>query len=153
MADAEFTVTVKSNVADIKAKLPEAMRFALELMAEAAEGHAKDDCPVDTGLLRNSITWGLAGERVKIAEYVANHVRHGEEILRRGRYDVTVPPSDDPHQNYVLIGSNVNYSIYVELRDAAAHKVGKAHFLRDALVNHKQEYKEKAELALRAKLS
>lgn len=59
-------------------------RLALSLIGERAEGYAKDDCPVDTGRLRNSIAYKVQeddcyiGTNVEYAPYVefneyANH--------------------------------------------------------------------------------
>jgi len=40
------------------------------------------------------------------------------------------------------IGTNVEYAIYVETDDTKKHKAGqKAHFLRDSIANHRDEYK------------
>ena len=66
------------------AELNRKIKLALQLIGEAAEGYAKDDCPVDTGRLRNSITYKVVdgdcyiGTNVKYAKYVefndrANH--------------------------------------------------------------------------------
>lgn len=48
----------------------------------------------------------------------------------------------------VYIGTNVEYAPYVEFHDMA-HKVGKAHFLRDAATTHGDEYKEIMNTALK----
>ena len=42
----------------------------------------------------------------------------------------------------VAIGTNVEYAPYVEFNDNAEHTTGKAHYLRDALTEHKDEYKQ-----------
>lgn len=47
------------------------------------------------------------------------------------------------------IGTNVEYAPYVEFNDNAHHKVGKAHYLRDALTDHIDEYKQIAEALLK----
>lgn len=94
----------------------EAMRsqaiLGLEAIGEAAEGYAKDDCPVDTGRLRNSIA-------------------HAAD------------------ENEVVVGTNVEYAEFVEFRDVE-HRTGKAHFLRDSVANHQEEYKAILEAALKA---
>lgn len=53
--------------------------------------------------------------------------------------------------NVAYIGTNVEYAPYVEFNDNAQHKVGKAHFLRDAVANHSDEYKQIADTYLREK--
>lgn len=44
----------------------------------------------------------------------------------------------------VYIGTNVDYAIDVELIDSVHHNVGGAHFLRNSVANHSDEYKELA---------
>lgn len=46
------------------------------------------------------------------------------------------------------VGSDVEYSPYVEFIDRYHHPVGKAHFLRDGAQNHIDELKEVATAAL-----
>lgn len=79
----------------------------LEAIGAQAEYYAKEECPVDTGRLRNSIS-------------------HATD------------------EEYAYIGTNVEYAPAVEFMDVN-HKVGKAHFLRDAASTHGEEYKEIAE--------
>ena len=77
-----------------------------------AEKHAKANCPVDTGRLRNSIS-------------------HAVE------------------QDGIYIGTNVEYAYWVETQTSVHHKVGRAHFLRDAATTHNDEYKSIMEAALK----
>lgn len=44
--------------------------------------------------------------------------------------------------NKVVIGTNVEYAIYVELRDKAKHPTGQAHFLRDGITRNLQSYRD-----------
>lgn len=81
--------------------------LALQAIGGEAEGYAKEDCPVDTGRLMNSIT---------------NQVEESE--------------------NAVYIGTDVEYAVAVEYNDTAKHENGKAHFLRDAVAMHSEEYEE-----------
>ena len=47
------------------------------------------------------------------------------------------------------VGTNVEYAIYVETDDTKKHKAGqKAHFLRDSIANHRDEYKAILKAAL-----
>jgi phage gpG-like protein len=84
----------------------------LEAIGVMAESHAKENCPVDTGRLRNSISNEVSGETV-------------------------------------YIGTNVEYAAKMELTDMN-HKVGQAHFLRDAATTHNDQYKSIMETALKA---
>lgn len=48
----------------------------------------------------------------------------------------------------IYIGTNVEYAPPVEFNDNVQHKVGRAHFLRDAATTHNDEYKAIMEAAL-----
>ncbi len=50
-----MSVQFKDNSREVKAALSSATKRGLEAIGLAAEGHAKDITPVDTGRLRNSI--------------------------------------------------------------------------------------------------
>lgn len=73
---ANVNVTVNSNADLFRNALPEQIAQALEAIGLVAEGYAKDDCPVDTGRLRNSIsharddTSAYIGTNVEYAPYV-----------------------------------------------------------------------------------
>ena len=91
---AEIKVTIKDHIADVDRVVDDRIRQALNLMGEAVEGHAKTDCPVDTGQLRNSITHRLqdgaeyVGTNVEYAPYVEfrdmNHKSGKAHFLRDG---------------------------------------------------------------------
>lgn len=49
-------ITLIDNSSEVLAALPKALARALWSVGAAAEGHAKENAPVDTGRLRNSIT-------------------------------------------------------------------------------------------------
>lgn len=66
---------------------------------------SKGDFPVDTGLLRNSITFAVSGEAPAINSYSANK---GNE---HGEYHGTAPDDKEP---VVYIGTNVEYAKYVQ---------------------------------------
>lgn len=69
-------VTVKDFSPEVLAEINRKIPLALQLVGEAAEGYAKEDCPVDTGRLRNSITYKVVdadcyiGTNVEYAIYV-----------------------------------------------------------------------------------
>ena len=85
-----FTIKVDSHVKDVEAALNEKIKLALSLMGETVEGYAKEDCPVDTGNLRNSLTHSpgeVAGDTV---EFVGTNVEYGPyvEFIDRYHHDV-----------------------------------------------------------------
>lgn len=112
--------------------------LACELIGVEAERNAKEDCPVDTGRLRNSITYA-----VKEGQGLANQ-EPGEQADPEEYQKLT-----EPEEKTVYIGTNVKYAPPVELRDVN-HKSGKAHFLRDAVANHGKKYEEIAKTVLKS---
>lgn len=114
----------------------------LELAGRTAEGYAKQDCPVDTGLLRNSITFALSGEKADISQYKADTPKEGKQSVETGSYSGTI---GDKGQKTVYVGTNVKYAEKNEYGDMIEHTTGKAHFLRDSVTTHNEEYKKDAE--------
>ena len=53
------SVEVKSYIFQVKNVTDGAMNKALMAVGEAVKGHAKELCPVDTGAMRNSITFAI----------------------------------------------------------------------------------------------
>lgn len=136
-----FTVTI-DNTKAILEEVAKVSETVLKQCGEVIEGYAKEDCPMDTGLLRNSITYGLSGQRTNITSYTDNfNDQHGE-------YGANCPTT---YKDAVYVGSNVEYAPAVEFKDMS-HEVGKAHFLRDAGTNHFDELKDKAEKIYHARL-
>lgn len=103
-------VEFKSNKDAVLTEFQRKKKLALDLIGEAAEGFVKEQTPVDTGRLRNSI----AHQTVDDTAY---------------------------------IGTNVEYAIWVELKDIE-HKVGKAHFLRDGVTQNGKTYESIARQVL-----
>lgn len=83
----------------------------LEAWGMMGESFAKQETPVDTGRLRNSIT-------------------------------------HEVQSDFAVIGTNVEYAEPVEYNENAKHTVGNAHFMRNAVTQHNDEYKQKAEMIL-----
>lgn len=131
MAGLTFKLTV-DNTDEIEKVIGEKIKDGLLMCGETIEGYAKDDCPVDTGYLRNSITYGLSGEDVNNESYSDN------AGVKDGHYD---SPAPSTQSNAVYVGSNVEYAEYVEFKDMS-HISGKAHFLRDAGYENVDELKD-----------
>lgn len=150
----DFVIRVKTdNTDEIMRIVGENVNTALKQIGEAIEGYAKEDCPVDTGLLRNSITYAVAGQSVAQSTYHASRGSTGASAsnvnagtVNVGRYGKGAIGSED--ENAVYVGTNVEYGPAVEFKDAAHHNVGKAHFLRDAGQKHISEYQEIAKVVL-----
>ena len=125
----------KDNSKEYKDLLNQAIRRGLRTIGMRAETHAKENCPVDTGYARNSITHALSGESAAVSSYKADAGKNGEPP-KTGEYRGTLGEIED---NYVAIGSNVEYFPFIEegARGRAAY-----HTLRKAATDHKDEYKQ-----------
>ena len=65
-------VKVVSNITYVRKATDKAMKKAARMIGGTVAGHAVEACPVDTGLLRNSITFALGGEAPEIISYQSN---------------------------------------------------------------------------------
>ena len=125
----------KDNSKEYKDLLNQAIRRGLRTIGMRAETHAKENCPVDTGYARNSITYALAGESAAVSSYEADRGKNGKPP-RTGKYSGTMGKIED---NYVVIGSNVEYFPFIE--EGARGREAR-HTLRKAASDHKDEYKQ-----------
>ena len=127
----------KDNSKEYKDLLNQAIRRGLRTIGMRAETHAKSksNCPVDTGYARNSITFALSGEPANISSYKADRGKNGKPP-KTGEYSGTMGEIED---NYVAIGSNVEYFIFIE--EGARGREAR-HTLRKAATDHKDEYKQ-----------
>ena len=115
-----------------------AIAAALESIGQTAEGYAVMNCPVDTGRLRGSITHATTEYKGK-----------GSYTDDRGNGYNDATARATPEKEAVYIGSNVEYARRQELSDSYHHASGQAHFLRDAVTTHGDEYKRIAEIQLK----
>ena len=128
-------VEVKSNASNVLRKVHEAMEKAAKMIGGTVESHAKEYCPVDTGLLRNSITYALDGMPANTAGYTDNSGNGA------GSYEGTMPQSSGDDQVTVYVGTNVYYAPYQEL-GAPAINLPAQPYLRPAFENHTDEIKQ-----------
>ncbi|HCJ37811.1 MAG TPA: hypothetical protein DHV37_05735 [Erysipelotrichaceae bacterium] len=132
----EFKLDIK--IEDHTEEVLEAMKDQLELglkaVGESMEGHAKDGCPVRTGRLRDSIV------------YVTEKSHGSPGPKAQGKDGI---PHGNAEKNEVQVGTNVEYAPSQEYGDNIRHRVGGAHFLRNAAANHHAEYKSILEAALK----
>ena len=124
-------VDYKDNSKQILSDLEKGKRNALTAIGSTAETHTKDnitdDGLVDTGRLRNSITYAT-GDYSGIGTYTDKNKKSYSDATARNT------PKDDE----VGIGTNVEYAAYTELgtQHITAH-----HYLKRAVTEHKDEYK------------
>lgn len=122
---------VTSHRLEVETALSGAIERALETCGLAAEGYAKRLCPVDTGRLRNSITY-------------ATETNHSSGSAPAKPEDYSVNSS--PNKNTVYIGTNVEYAPYVEM---GTTRTRAQPFLKPALVNNAQVYRRILEQTLK----
>ena len=81
-----MSYTFKDNTAEVLSALEMAKKRGLEAIGLTAEGHAKNETPVDTGRLRNSINHATDDE----AAYIGTNVEYAPyvELGARGRKGV-----------------------------------------------------------------
>lgn len=74
------TVKITSYRQLVLNELNNKIAIALASIGHKAEGYAKDDCPVDTGRLRNSIAYAVKGNAVYIGSNVvyAKYVEYND---------------------------------------------------------------------------
>ena len=145
--DIKFT----DNSKEVLEAMQQAAVRALEKCGLTAEGYAKKLAPVGTpestgipgyigGLLRGSITHALSGEQPAISTYQDN------AGTRRGSYSGTAPEEIDSNKSAVYIGTNVEYSSYVEL---GTIKMDAQPFLKPAVADHANTYRKIIEKELK----
>lgn len=140
---------VDSNKEELLALLNQIADGVLTEWGLTAERYAKSKVPVDTGRLRNSITWALGGKGAAITEYRGSST-HGSNpsTTRRGIAGKPAPkpyeghysgtaPEDTKAQRSVYVGTNVTYAQYVEL---GTRRMSPRPFLRPAITDHISEY-------------
>ena len=131
-------IEYRDNTEEVLKAMEAAIRRGNEAIGLAAEGHAKKKITqagaVDTGRLRNSITYALAGEETHVKSYKANK---GGKERETYTYDGT---AEGKKGSGVYIGTNVEYAPGIEL--GTHRKAGAVHFLQDAATNHSDEYKK-----------
>ena len=115
----EVKITVKNdNSEQAKKELQAKTRIALEAVGIQASSAAREEIQkspkrIDTGLLRNSITYALDGEGAAIGSYKADKAsKYSGKIPEPGTY--TGKAEKEPEgKEAVYVGTNVNYSVYV----------------------------------------
>lgn len=139
MDEVEIKITDNSGLAGDALK--RAIARGLEAIGLEAEDHAKENLTnsdhVDTGLLRNSITFAIGGKSAHIRSYKADR---GD---KNGSYSGTMPKENEP---YVAIGSNVEYAQIIE---NGSSKIAASYYLRRAATEHSSEYKKLMEESLK----
>lgn len=135
-------IEVVSYKQKVEKATEQALKRAAKMIGGTVEGHAKELCPVDTGLLRNSITYAIGGDSPNIVTYTDDSGKIA------GTYD-EIAPKDDDDQITVYIGTNVQYAPYQELGAPNAHVPARP-YLRPAMENYKREIEQIIEQQLKS---
>lgn len=141
-----MSVKIKSNRSAIEKAMDEAIETALDAAGMQAATLArrelqKDPSRIDTGLLRNSITWALGGGAANQSGYAGSKPsKYTGKMPDPGSYSGTAP-GDHGKQRTVYIGTNVEYAIYVH--EGAKFPSGKEmkpnRFLKNAIEENRDE--------------
>ena len=131
-------VEFRDNSKEVISFFNKAKHRALEAIGLTAEGHAKKNCPVDTGRLRNSITYAVSGYSTHVKSYRRGNVAGGTE-KKHTRYEYGNEKMEGDKDDAVYIGTNVEYATFVENGARGREPV---HFLRKAATEHSSEYKK-----------
>ena len=122
----------------------DAVERALLAIGIHLEGEAKEELSnaperIDTGLLRNSITFALDGEGPAISSYKAdNPSRYGESEIPSGSYSGTAAKESGGNRS-VIIGTNVEYAQYVH---EGTVRMSPNRFLKNALDRNREQINE-----------
>ena len=146
-----MSVKINDNSKEVSEAIKSALLKGLETCGLVAEGYAKKLAPVGTpestgipgysgSLRRGSITHALSGKQPAISNYQDN------AGTRRGSYSGTAPEESDSNKSAVYIGTNVEYSIYVEL---GTIKMDAQPFLKPAVADHANIYRKIIEKELK----
>lgn len=135
MNDINVTVKYEDNSNKILRLFNGAVARGLDAIGATAERYAKKSCPVDTGRLRNSITYATKTYSGQ-GNYTDNKGNAFSDAYARG----------SPGGSTVYVGTNVEYGSYVEL---GTSRMAARPFLRPAASNHSNEYKQLMEDSLK----
>lgn len=136
---------INDHTEEFKNAMREAITTSLEAMGLQAESYAKlelENSPrrIDTGLLRNSITYALDGQPPAIGSYSS------DDGSKTGSYSGAAPHESNKSVQSVYIGTNVEYGIYVH---EGTDRMAPNRFLRNAVEKNASQYKAIAESMMR----
>lgn len=132
MSEVEITT---NNIKAVIEASDEAIERALIAVGRIAEEYAAHACPVQTGLLKNSITSAVGGKGTSISSYKADKPASKNKETASGSYSGIAPAEPMP---YVIVGTNVKYAQSVELGSSKNHNPKP--FIGPAIENHLKEY-------------
>lgn len=151
-----MSVKVQINTDKVGQELDKAITKALTMVGMQAENYAKlelenDPARIDTGLLRNSITWALGGESPQISSYSGDRPSKykNNAQIPSGSYSGNAP-ADGDNKRTVYVGTNVDHAVYVHEGATlpSGKKIAPNHFLRNGCERNTDEFQRMMEDAL-----
>ena len=144
----DMQIQLVDNSEAVKEAVKEAAERALTAVGQHIEGEAKEELSnapkrIDTGLLRNSITYAVSGHQAAIAAYSA------DDGGKAGSYSGTAP-SESGGGKAVYIGSNVEYAAYVH---EGTVKMAPNRFLKNAVKKNRDQIKRIIENELKTSVN
>lgn len=138
---AKIQITLKDETVTIRRELPTVLKKALLQVGMQAERYAKESLrnqdAVDTGLLRNSVTFAIAGETPHTTSYKSKKTKGKAQTS--GSYSGTAPTDSSRDQLSLYIGTNVEYGRYIEYGTV---KMRPRPFIKPAALEHGSEYQQ-----------
>ena len=143
-----FGFTFKDNSDKVKVKVDAATRRALTAAGGQAEAYCKLELErnphrIDTGLLRNSITYALAGEAPATKRYKGDRPSQykNDGVIPEGSYDGKAPNDSEGlfrDRHTVYVGTNVEYAEYVH---EGTTTMEPNHFIRNGVERNAEDLK------------
>lgn len=138
-------VHITDNSEAFKTEMEKKIRAALKSVGIHLEGEAKEELEsdprrIDTGLLRNSVTYALDGESPAISRYTS------DDGTEQGEYSGFMP--SEKKGGAVYIGTNVEYGIYVH---EGTVRMAPNRFLKNAVSNNQEQVKQFVEEELKSR--
>ena len=146
--DFNLEVSIEADNTDlIIAASEEATKKALTMIGMQAANYARleleaDPRRIDTGLLRNSITFAVYGEGANSKDYKANRADAESGEIKSGSYEGTAPDE----KGKVYIGTNVEYAPYVH---EGTDRMAPNKFIKNAVEKNREQYKAMWEACLK----
>ena len=133
---------IQSNLPKVMGMFEANKRKAMDAVGLEISGRAKEITPVQFGRLRASLTWAADGQSRTHSE--TTQPREGPPTTVS--YVASAPP------NQILIGTNVEYAVYVHENLSARHEVGEAKFLQKAVERNKNRIQQLLNAGMEGKL-
>ena len=136
------------HIEEVEQYTEKSIRTALEYIGLKAETYAKLKCPVDTGLLRNSIAHAVSGRAPRIGKsggFYKSSYPDKQGRTHIGVYSNSKRAPTSKGDIRVYVGTNVKYAPYVEMGHIdvrSGRHISPQPFIRPALFDHIQEYEQ-----------